>query len=108
MRLTVEPWNHSGFSVVGWKGKKRKLVVWKEQPLDYEERQLAFEALEEVDDRHGRPLAGIQYWKLSTLKEHEEIEPFVLHVGPDSEDPLQEALLGFLPLSSAHSQAPTD
>ena len=31
---TVEPWNHGGFTVVGWKTHDRRLVVWDEQPLD--------------------------------------------------------------------------
>jgi len=35
---TVEPWNHGGFTVVGWKGHDRKLVVWNEQPIDRGER----------------------------------------------------------------------
>lgn len=92
---TVEPWAHGGFSVVGWGVKRRQLVVWDEQPVDYEERQLALSALETVHRKHRGELTGILYWKLSTLKQHEEIEPFVLHIGPDSTDPLQPTLAEF-------------
>ena len=48
------------------------------------------------DEGNGELMRGILYWKLSTHLEHEEIEPFVLHVGPDSEDELLPALLRFL------------
>jgi len=93
---TVEPWAHGGFSVIGWGTSKRRLVVWSELPVNYDERRLAVEALREVhQERPGAGLSGILWWKLSTIEEHEEIEPFVLHVGAGSEDSLQETLRGF-------------
>jgi hypothetical protein len=92
---TVEPWSHGGFSVVGWKGRKHQLVVWDEQPIDYAERSLALEGLRRAHESLDSSLTGILYWKLSTDRAHEEIEPFVLHVGADSDDPLQTVLAGF-------------
>lgn len=94
---TVEPWAHGGFSVVGWGVSRRRLVVWKELPLDYDERRLAVEALRQVHAESAeRLLTGILYWKLSSIRELESIEPFMLHVGADSADGLQDALVGFL------------
>ena len=97
---TVEPWAHGGFSVVGWKGKKREFVVWGEQPIDYDERRLALEALRQAHRDLASGLSGILYWKLSTDPNHLEIEPFMLHIGPDSADGLQQALVGFVPEES--------
>ena len=93
---TVEPWNHGGFTVVGWKGHRRKLVVWGEQPVDRQERELALRALLAAHREQPALLRGLLYWKLSTNKEHERIEPFVLHVGEDSLDPSMPVLAGFL------------
>ena len=98
---TVEPWAHAGFSVVGWKGHDRQLVVWGEQPVDYDERRLALEGLRAARFGSDAKLTGILYWKLSTDAAHEAIEPFVLHVGPDSSDGLQDALVGFVPVQEA-------
>jgi len=93
---TVQPWAHSGFAVIGWGTAKRRLVVWKELPIDLQERALAVDALHQVRGEFGPlSLAGILYWKLSTRKEQAAIEPFMLHIGADSTDPLQEALLKF-------------
>ena len=92
---TVEPWNHDGFTVVGWKGHDRKLVVWGEQPVDRGERELAFRALYAVHRAQPSRLRGVLYWKLSTNAKHESIEPFVLHVGQDSVDPAVAVLAGF-------------
>ncbi len=89
---TVEPWNHDGFTVVGWKGHERKLVVWGEQPIDRSERELAFRALLAVHREQPARLRGLLYWKLSTDAAHQEIEPFVLHVGETSVDPALPAL----------------
>jgi hypothetical protein len=93
---TVEPWNHDGFTVVGWKSHHRKLVVWGEQPVDRSERELALSALLAVHREQPSRLRGLFYWKLSTEKNHEAIEPFVLHIGTDSEDPSIPVLLRFV------------
>lgn len=71
------------------------MVVWKEQPIDYSERSLALETLLDVRNQGGFDLNGILYWKLSTDASHEAIEPFVLHIGADSQDPLQQVLVDF-------------
>jgi len=84
---TVEPWNHEGFTVIGWKGHRRKLVVWGEQPIDRGERELALRALLAAHQAQPSRLRGLLYWKLSTDEAHETIEPFVLHIGPGSTDP---------------------
>ena len=92
---TVEPWAHDGFSVVGWKGSRRRLVIWGEQPVDYEERRMALEALRRAHHERPDELHGLLYWKLSTQAEHERIEPFVLHIGADSRDPSLAVLAAF-------------
>jgi hypothetical protein len=92
---TVEPWNHEGFTVIGWKSHRRKLVVWGEQPVDRSERELALRALLAAHVEQPSRLRGLLYWKLSTDAEHESIEPFVLHVGADSEDPAIPVLQRF-------------
>lgn len=84
---TVEPWNHGGFTVVGWKTQRRRLVVWDEQPADHGERALALRALLAAHRERPELLHGLLYWKLSSDAGHESIEPFVLHVGSDSRDP---------------------
>jgi hypothetical protein len=101
---TVEPWNHKGFSVLGKPGKRR-LIVWREQPIDESERRICMDVLREVHEEQGRDLlGGILYWKLSTLRRHLEIEPFMLLVGPESSDGLQEALVRFVrPQASSQS-----
>jgi len=92
---TVEPWAHDGFSVVGWKGKKKQLVIWEKQPIDLGERRRAIRALREEHQERESSLAGILYWKLSSDVRHQEIEPFVCHIGSDSADGLREELAAF-------------
>jgi len=78
--------------------------------VNYQERALAVRALRQAANKiqvkkTGQPpdfdyqnnlLRGILYWKLSTLEEHEKIEPFVLIVGPHPPDPLLAELLAFM------------
>jgi hypothetical protein len=92
---TVEPWSHSGFSILPGRGG-RKLVIWKEQPVNPDERRMALEALHAVyrEDYRGL-LRGILYWKLSTIRSHARIEPYVLHIGSGSTDALQDVLVRF-------------
>ncbi len=96
---TVEPWAYAGFSVL--KRPRKELVLWSHLPPDRTERRLSVEALREAWAARGRDvLAGLLYWKLSTVAEHEAVEPFVLHVGRDSDDPLQRELARFLESAS--------
>lgn len=89
---TIEPWSHDGFSVVGWRGRPRHMIVWRDQPERPEERRLALAALDEVRrQRDDVAFAGLLYWKLSTRPEHEAIEPFVVVLGAD---PADERALG--------------
>ena len=92
---TVEPWNHEGFTVIGWKSHRRKLVVWGEQPVDRSERELALRGLLAVHREQPSRLRGLLYWKLSTDRKHQAIEPFVLHVGEASDDRSLSVLNGF-------------
>ena len=94
---TLEPWSANGFSVVPTDEGGTELVVWDEQPEDRLERTLAVRALYSAHlERGGELLDGILYWKLSSLPEHEAIEPFLLLVDPDREpDPLLAELRRF-------------
>lgn len=90
---TVEPWAGAGFGVVGEEDDPR-MLLWPKRPRASLERALAVRALEQAArSRGGDLLRGLLYWKLSTLPEHREIEPFVLVLGSD--DPLLPELLRF-------------
>ena len=86
---TLEPWSSRGFSLVGdWESPQ--LVVWDERERGFEERALAVRALRRASrDVDPALLRGLLWWKLSTVREHEAIEPFVLLIGEDAPvDPL--------------------
>jgi hypothetical protein len=88
----VEPWNGFGFAL---DHETESVIVWSQQPLDPKERALAVRGLRQANAARGDELlAGILYWKLSSLPEHTEIEPFVLILGSD--DPLLPELRAFL------------
>lgn len=92
---TLAPWADTGFSLVrsAVPGDGEHLLVWQEQPPYPRERALAVRALEEARRETGeRFLAGVLYWKLSTVPAHHAIEPFVLILGQHPEDPLLPAL----------------
>ena len=97
---TFEPWSYTRFSIIEWGQSdppQRQLVVWPEQPIDYRERRVAIDALHDATDwSHRAYFKGILYWKFSTNPDHADIEPFVMHVGPQSSDILQASLLRFL------------
>ena len=80
----------------GSRSEQGRWVVWNEQPIDYDERHLALLALRRARRDVGPGFRGLLYWKLSTDAAHEAIEPFVIHVGPDSIDPAQATLVNFL------------
>jgi hypothetical protein len=89
---TLAPWADTGFSMIG-PGSGKRFIVWQDQPEDAEERALAISALYETTrNRVRNPLAGILYWKLSTLSSHKDIEPFVCIVGGRPKDPLLDSL----------------
>lgn len=66
---------------------EKRLFVWSRQPIEPEERIAAVAALRRVTEgQFPEMLRGILYWKLSTLAEHREIEPFVAVLDPADED----------------------
>lgn len=91
---TIEPWAGFGFSVVGNRSNER-LIRWQKEPLDLEERRLAIDALYEVVREEYINLEGLLYWKLTSHDYHIPHEPFVLHLTPDAQDPLQNSLARF-------------
>ena len=103
---TLEPWADTGFSMIynpttlpdGSQGDPEKhVVVWREQPDDFQERALAVKALHEAHSQLEKPfLNGISYWKLSSHDYHKDVESFMVHVGEDSEDPILPELRRFL------------
>ena len=69
---TIQPWAADGFALLG-ADEGRRLMIWDERDIDYQERALAVRALREaaaqVDSEgdgssEGRLLAGILYWKI--------------------------------------------
>lgn len=94
-KCSVEPWSSYGFSVIG-NPPLDELVIWQDQPIDYSERAQAVKALYAASSKMGPgQFQGILYWKLTSVKSHIDIEPFVLYLGPESNDPLKAALRRF-------------
>ena len=93
---TIQPWAADGFSVVP-SPDGPQLMVWADQPIDPIERALAVKGLFNANLSTGdNLLAGILYWKLSTVPSHEEVEPFVLLIGDQApEDPMLDELARF-------------
>ncbi|MDX1501303.1 MAG: hypothetical protein R3325_02995 [Thermoanaerobaculia bacterium] len=94
---TVQPWAATGFSVLPAPEGSR-LVVWQEQSADPMERALAVRGLylASREVAAGELLAGLLYWKLSTVASHREVEPFVLILGEEGAgDPLLDELARF-------------
>jgi hypothetical protein len=95
---TLQPWASTGVSVLP-APEGDQLVVWEDQPADPTERTLAVRALREVHGELGDDLlAGILYWKLSTVPSHRDVEPFVVVLGEQPEDPLLTELRRLRPL----------
>ncbi len=83
---TVQPWNSRGFSLIE-NEKSVDLLLWEEQPANYEERASAIKALIETNKKFDNLLKGLLYWKFSSIESHKEIEPFLIYIGQDSDDP---------------------
>lgn len=89
---SVEPWSYEGKSIVENNGVSQ-LIDWNNQPPDHSERLMCLTALKQAALKPENSfLRGLLYWKLSTLKEHEKIENFVLHIAPETEDRSVEVL----------------
>lgn len=91
---TIEPWAHNEFSVVEYKDTN-KLMVWYEQNKNLQERDLAIQSLIKTNKKYNEPIKGILYWKLSTNKNHEKYEEFLLPINKTSKDPLLKTLSTF-------------
>ncbi len=106
-RSTLRPWAHDGFSLIhnpttlpdGTPGEPEEyVVVWADQPVRLEERAWAVRALRQAHAELDQPLLqGILYWKLSSHDYHLDDEPFLVHVGEGTEDPVLPELRRFLP-----------
>ena len=89
---TVQPWAHDEFTLIPQNGSDR-LVIWKEQAIDYEERAMAVASLCEVaQEAMPGNFGGMLFWKLSTLRQHKDIEPYVIWIGKESDDPILQVL----------------
>ncbi|MEM9399927.1 MAG: hypothetical protein AAF984_06930 [Verrucomicrobiota bacterium] len=92
---TVEPWSYTGKSVVEI-NETFQLVDWKNQSVSYVERHKALLALKEVAMLpENEFFRGLLYWKLSSIPEHDQIEPYVIYVGRDTVDPAMRCLRDF-------------
>jgi hypothetical protein len=75
---TLRPWAGEGLAVVR-SGDGERLFDPPAEPADRTERARAVAALHRVhEELGGEMLAGLLYWKLSTVAAHREIEPFVV------------------------------
>ncbi len=96
-RSTVHPWADEGFSLIPGPSGGSEIVVWRDQPRRFEERAWAVRALWQAHSELEHPLlAGILYWKLSSHEYHFVHESFMVHVGPDSDDPILPELRRFV------------
>ena len=93
---TIRPWASDGLSVE-LSGAGERLISWGDEPADSSERAAAIAALRRVhDEMGGELLAGLLYWKLSTVPSHREVEPFVLILEQGGgADPALAELAGF-------------
>lgn len=90
---TVRPWAGAGLHVE-MEDDDSRLFVWQDQPIDLDERATAIRALTAALDRPARRglLRGVLYWKLSSIAAHRDIEPFVIILGGQPEDPALPAM----------------
>jgi hypothetical protein len=89
---TLRPWGGERPAVIR-SGTGERLFDWRSEPVDTTERAAAIAALHRVhEELGGELLAGLLYWKLSTVPAHREIEPFVvvLEEGADADPALAE------------------
>lgn len=89
---TLQPWSYAGFDILG-PPSDRRLFIWEDQTPNRSERTRAVEALAAALADFPGMFAGALYWKLSSRREHEAIEPFVLTLGDAPQDPLLSALI---------------
>ena len=96
--VTVAPWSSQGFIPL-WDPEgelaKDRAFFWSAQPIEPSERALAIRALHRVWSQDPSRLAGILYWKLSSLIDLQRFEPFMLYLGERGADPLYQELTRF-------------
>ena len=100
---TLRPWGGDGLAVMR-SGDGERLFDWRSEPVDTAERAAAMRALYRVhEELGGEMLAGLLYWKLTTIPAHREVEPFVvvLEEGPEA-DPMLEELARFTDRGQEH------
>ena len=100
---TLRPWGGDGLAVMR-SGDGERLFDWRSEPVDTQERAAAVAALHRVhEEMGGSLLAGLLYWKLSTIPSHRQVEPFVvvLEEGPDA-DPMLAELARFTDRGQEH------
>jgi hypothetical protein len=100
---TLRPWAGDGLAVLR-SGAGERLFDWRTEPADTAERAAAIAALHRVhEEMGGKLLAGLLYWKLSTIPAHREVEPFVvvLEEGEDA-DPMLAELARFTDRGQEH------
>ena len=103
---TIQPWAGAGFAVLDGGGASSDMVVWDEQQGAPLERAWAVRGLRLALARQ-QPgvLAGLLYWKLSTVAGHRQVEPFVLVLGERPPDPLLPELQQLARAASGLRQA---
>lgn len=100
---TLRPWAGEGLAVLP-SGAGERLFDWRTEPVDTTERALAVRALRRVhEEMDGELLAGLLYWKLTTLPSHREVEPFVVILEEgDGADPMLAELAKFTDREKNH------
>ncbi|MEM9553009.1 MAG: hypothetical protein AAGC60_02035 [Acidobacteriota bacterium] len=109
---TLEPWADTGFSLIEpiadpaaeveqpaspEQPREPLVIVWREQPRRLWERAVAVRALHDAHAERPDPfLRGIFYWKLSSHDYHYDDESFMVHIGPDTEEPILAELGRFV------------
>ncbi len=91
---TLSPWQGDGFILLEH-ALKDSLVIWREQPQDLNERNMALEALRNAVNEKEFPLAGILYWKFTSHEYHLDDDPFSVLIGKASQDSLLPILRTF-------------
>jgi len=93
---TIEPWAATGFSLLETTEGEKELKIWQDEPIDHRERAMALRALWSAHRELDPPLlAGLLYWKLSTVESHYDIEPFVILIDEVIDDPVLDELRRF-------------
>ena len=88
---TYAPWAGFGHAIIG-SGETEQVILYNKEKVNLTERAIAIRALRKVNEKHDNLLQGILYWKLTTIKSHIDIEPFVMHLTPGASDPMQTEL----------------